>query len=94
MILFNIGTQEIENISEAGGIPLSPNQKGIMLVQEVFDKGGDWMDRWKYDHGFYRRMIQDSFRQRFYLVPIALFWAYCYYIAVRLGGWASFNYKK
>lgn len=55
-------------------------------------RGGDEKDRELADIQFYEAMSIDILNAKWYLKPYYRFWAYTYYIAVRIAGGKFFNY--
>lgn len=55
-------------------------------------RGGNEKDRELADRQFYEAMSIDILNAKWYLRPYYRFWAYTYYIAVRIAGGKFFNY--
>ena len=60
----------------------------------LYKKGGNKYDRFVADWLFYRYMLKDVLKQKWYKMPYYYFWALSYYKTVRLFGWEFFNYTK
>jgi hypothetical protein len=56
--------------------------------------GGIELRRWVCDLRFFTAMLKDSFRGHGSLVLTKVLLAVIYYLAVMLGGWASFQYAS
>jgi len=65
------------------------------IHDDMYKSGGTSIDRLTADTGFLWRMCQDANQQQTLLKKkMAVYSAILYFIAVRLFGWLSFNYKK
>jgi hypothetical protein len=61
---------------------------------EGYGEGGNEKRRLVCDLKFLAAMLRDTFRTKSPVMIPKVITAFGYFIAVRLGGWASFNYTK